>query len=121
LGQMQGAGKAETLSFLGALGGDAATGAGLAVGCQIAAVLWGENYLRTIRLRCYLNLVWAKDSLLGRYVMRLYRRFGGVVAKQVEKRRWLRWLFTPLFEYADRCAYRWELRQLHIIRNASFV
>jgi hypothetical protein len=119
--QMEGAGKAQTLAFLGALGGDAATGAGLAVACWIAEAIFGENNLRTVRLRVYLNCVWAKESRLGRWVMWLYTRFGERVARQVKKHTSLRWLFTPLFEYADRCAYRWELGTIEIIRKASYV
>ena len=121
LGQMQGAGKAETLGFLGSLGQSAATGAGLAKGCWIAAAIFGENSLRTVRLRVYLNQVWAKESWIGWMVMKVYLRYGEFVAEQVTKRSWLRRILQPLFEYADRCAYRWELRQLNIIRNASYV
>lgn len=121
LGQMQGAGKAETLGFLGSLGQSAATGAGLAVGCWIAAAIFGDNSLHTIRLRVYLNQVWAKQSRIGRVVMWAYVKFGERVARQVEKRNWLRRLFAPLFQYADRCAYRWELSKVDFVREASYV
>lgn len=119
-GQMEGEGKAQTLGFIASLGGSAATGAGLAV-CQIAEVLWGRTNLRTVRLRVYLNDVWAKKSAIGLHVMWLYGRFGGVVAPQVAKRLWLRRLFTPLFEYADRCATRWEYSQLEKLREVGVI
>lgn len=120
-GQMEGAGKAETLGFLGSLGQSAATGAGLAVGCQIAAALWGENDLRTIRLRVFLNEVWRKQSRLGRFVMFFYRRYGARVARLVVKYSWLRRIFTRLFEYANYKAYLWELGTINMIRRASFI
>lgn len=110
-GQMEGAGKAQTLGFIASLGQSAATGAGLAVACWIAEVIFGERDLRTVRLRVFLNDVWAKESLVGRGVMWLYRRYGRWVAAQAKKRRWLRRLLTPLFKFADHKAYEWELRQ----------
>lgn len=122
LGNMQGAGKAETLGFLGSLGQSAATGAGLAEqGCWIAAALWGENDLRTIRIRVFLNQVWAKESRIGRMVMWAYCRWGRQVAAQVEKRAWLRRMFTPVFEYGNYRAYLWEKRQWEVIRSASVI
>ncbi len=121
LGQMQGAGKAQTLGFLGSLGQSAATGAGMALGCWIAEEIFGPRNLHTVRLRVYLNDVWAKKSIVGLHVMFLYRIFGRQVARQVEKRLWVRKLFTPLFMYADRCAYRWECQKLEELRKAGVV
>lgn len=118
-GQMQGAGKAETLGFLGSLGQSAATGAGMAIGCWIAAAIFGENDLRTVRLRVFLNQVWAKESRLGHVVMFAYLRYGQFVAREVAKRDWLRRIFTPLFNYADSCARKWEVRAITNLRLAS--
>lgn len=121
-GNMEGEGKAQTLGFIASLGQSAATGAGMAMsGCWIAEALWGKTNLRTIRLRVYLNDVWAKKSIIGLHVMWIYRIFGKAVARQVEKRNWLRRLFTPLFEYADRCAYRWELSKVENLHEAGLI
>jgi hypothetical protein len=120
-GQMEGAGKAQTLGFLGSLGNSAATGAGMALGCWIAEAIFGPTNLRTVRLRVYLNDVWAKQSAIGLQVMFLYRIFGRQIARQVEKRSWVRKLFTPLFLYADRCAYRWEFEQVKKFRDAGVI
>jgi len=122
-GQMEGAGKAQTLGFLGSLGQSAATGAGMALsgGCWIAEAIFGERNLHTVRLRVYLNDVWAKKSIIGLHVMFLYRIFGRQVARQVKKREWVRKMITPLFLYADRCAYRWECKKLQELRDAGVV
>ena len=120
-GQMQGAGKAETLGFLGSLGQSAAMGAGTALSCWIAEAIFGRSNLRTIRLRVYLNQVWAKESLVGAHVMFLYRIFGRAIARQVEKRGWVRRIFTPIMEYADRCAYRWEVNKVADLRRAGVI
>lgn len=118
---MAGAGKSETLGFLSSLGGAAAGGAGMALGCWIAEALWGKMDLRTIRLRIYLNDVWAKQSIVGLHVMWLYRHFGRAVARQVEKHTTVRRAFTPLFEYADRCATRWEYSKLGKLRELGLI
>jgi len=115
---MSGAGKAETLGFLGSLGQSAATGAGLAIGCWIAIVLWGEFDCRTIRLRCWLHTAYNK-TLVGSVVVWLYDRYGERVAKYVERYKWLRLAFTPIFEMGNRAAIRWEQQQGGIIRHAS--
>lgn len=120
--QMSGEGKAQTLSFIAALGGDAAQGAGMAVAaCWIAAAIWGERDLRTIRLRVYLSDVWAKQSVIGLHVVWLYRHFGEAVARQVEKRSWVRRVLTPLFEYGDRCAMRWEYSKVGQLREMGLI
>jgi hypothetical protein len=115
---MEGAGKAQTLGFLGSLGSSAATGAGLAVGCWIAEALWGRTNLHTIRLRVWLNEVWGTTPT-GRIVMLLYSLLGRQVAAQVEKRTWVRKLVQPIFEFADRRAYAWELEMSKTIQAAQ--
>ena len=106
--QMSGAGKAETLSFLGGLGQSAAQGAGLAVShCWIAEALWGPSNLHTLRLRAWLNGVYAK-TWTGRVFMWAYRRWGQFIAGQARKRAWLRRVLMPLFRRLDRMAQEWE-------------
>lgn len=117
-GQMEGAGKAQTLGFLGSLGQSAAMGAGTALGCWIAEVVFGKTNIRTARMRVFLNDVWGL-TLSGRIVMPLYRRFGMRVARQAEKRDWLRNVFTWIFNYADQRAYLWELSLVERYRQAG--
>lgn len=108
LGQMQGAGKAQTLSFLGALGGDAAQGAGMAVGaCWIAEELFGRTNLHTIRLRAFLNGVYSK-TWTGRIFMWCYRHCGQFVARQARRYSLVRRILMPLFRKLDRMAQAWE-------------
>lgn len=119
-GQMQGTGKAQTLGFLGGLGQSAAVGAGTAIGCWIAESVYGKNSLHTVRLRVWLNQVYGKTRT-GRVVMWFYLRFGKFVARQVEKRSWVRRLFTRVFTYADRKAYQWELGFVQQWREAGVI
>jgi hypothetical protein len=104
--QMSGQGKAETLGFLGSLGGAAATGAGLAV-CFVAEALWGPHNLHTVRLRAWLNGVYSK-TWTGRIFMWCYRRCGQFVARQARAHSWVRRLLMPLFMRLDRMAQEWE-------------
>lgn len=122
---MQGAGKAQTLGFLGSLGGAAGEAAGGGAfghlgGCWVAEAVFGETDLRTVRLRVFLNDVWGK-TWLGRNVMWVYRKVGRGVARQIRAHNWLRRIFTPLFEYADRCAYRWEYSKLAMLRDCGVI
>jgi len=119
--QMSGAGKAQTLSFLASLGSSASQGAGLALSCWIAEEIFGRTNLRTARLRVWLNEVWAKESVVGLHVMFLYRIFGQFLARMVRKYRWVRRIFTPIFEAADRAAYRWELAKVDELRRAGVI
>lgn len=120
LANMETAGKAQTLGFLASLGNSAATGAGLAVGCWLSEAIFGKNNLRTVRLRVYLNEVFGK-TFTGHIVMFFYLRYGQFAARQVEKYSWLRRLITPLFEYADQAAYRWELSKVEMVRRAVVI
>jgi hypothetical protein len=119
-GQMSGAGKAETLGFLGSLGQSAATGAGMALGCYVAIALWGRNNARTVRCRVWLDKIYRK-TLVGRVFMWHYETFGEAVAKQVEKRMWVRKLVTPLFEYFDRRATDWERSWIPALKNLGLI
>jgi hypothetical protein len=107
LGQMQGAGKAQTLAFVGGLGQSAAQGAGLAMSCWIAEALWGPYDLHTIRLRAFLNGVYSK-TWTGRMFMWCYRHCGQFVARQARAHSWVRRLLMPLFRRLDRMAQAWE-------------
>lgn len=121
-GQMEGAGKAETLGFLASLGNSAATGAGLAMsgGCWIAEAIYGKNNLRTARLRVWLNEVYGK-TFVGSIVMFLYRHCGRFVARMVERYSFVRKVFTVIFDYADAAAYRWEAEKAELIRRAIVI
>jgi hypothetical protein len=118
--QMSGAGKAETLGFLGSLGQSAAMGAGTALGCYVAIALWGYNNARTIRCRVWLDKVYRK-TLVGCVFMWHYDTFGEAVAKQVKKRFWVRKAVTPLFEYFDRRAYAWELSWVPALKRLGLM
>lgn len=106
-GQMAGAGKSQTLSFLGGLGSSAAQGAGLAMSCWVAEALWGPNNLHTVRLRAWLNGVYAK-TWTGRMFMWAYRRYGQFIARQARQRAWVRRVLRPLFNRLDLMAQEWE-------------
>lgn len=105
--QMSGAGKSQTLSFLGGLGQSAAQGAGLAMSCWIAEALWGPYDLHTIRLRAWLNGIYSK-TWTGRMFMWCYRHCGQFVARQARAHSWVRRLLMPLFRRLDRMAQAWE-------------
>jgi hypothetical protein len=118
LGQMQGAGKAQTLAFVGGLGQSAAQGAGLAMSCWLAELVFGERSLHTARLRVFLNQIWGK-TFIGRKVMWVYRRYGQWLARQAGKHSWLLRIVRPLFIYADKAAYRWEYSCLQKLRECG--
>jgi hypothetical protein len=118
LGQMQGAGKAETLGFIGSLGQSAATGAGLAMSCWISEAIFGKYNLRTARLRAWLNLVFGK-TVRGRIVMFFYRHFGRWIARRMKTSTWMRRIFERIFRWFDRKAYEWELSQVDALRMAG--
>jgi hypothetical protein len=120
LGQMQNMGKAETLSFLGGLGQSAATGAGLAMGCWLAELLFGKNSLHVARMRPWLNFVYSK-TWTGRAFMWLYLRYGRFIAAQAEKRAWLRRALMPLFRWLDRKAQAWEQTWVDAFRVAGIL
>ena len=105
--QMQGAGKAQQLSFLGGLGASAAEGAGMALGCWVAEELFGKTSLFTIRLRVLLNAIYSK-TWTGRIFMWCYRRWGRFVARQARNHSWVRRALMPLFRRLDRMAQEWE-------------
>jgi len=108
--QMNSAGKAQTLGFIGALGGDAAQGIGSYYGaqnCWVAEELFGPLNLRTARLRAWLNGVYSK-TWTGRMFMWCYRRWGKFVADQARQRSWVRRILMPLFRKLDRMAQEWE-------------
>jgi len=64
-------------------------------GCWIAAAVWGENDPRTFVVRYWLNFEFTK-TWYGRWVMKLYLRFGQRIAKMP----WLVRMLRPLFEWA---------------------
>lgn len=117
---MEGAGKAETLGFLGSLGQSAATGAGLAVGCWVAEALWGRNDLRTVRLRAWLNGS-CKKPVRVQIVYFFYRHFGEYVAQQVEAHNSVRRAVTPLFNWLDRQATKWEATWVPALRSLGLI
>jgi hypothetical protein len=81
---------------LGALVG---TGGIRGGGCWIAEAIYGPFNMRTRWVRWYLNGPFS-DAAFGRLVMRIYMRFGQRIAKQVEKRAWLKRALKPLFNRA---------------------
>lgn len=117
---MSGAGKAETLGFLGSLGSSAATGAGLAVGCWVAIALWGEKDLRTIRLRAWLNGS-CKKPIRVQIVGFFYSRYGERLAKQVEAHKWVRAAVTPLFNWLNKQATKWEATWVPAMRHIGVI
>lgn len=106
VGQEQAAGKASTMGFLGSLAGAGGSiGGGFAAACWIAEALFGEFSLKTMRLRYWLNRVWAKESKIGAMVMWLYRQYGRSVAKLVQENRLVAAVLRPLFDagYSRAC------------------
>ena len=90
-------------SVTGALGGVAANTA-TQVGenwgtCWIAEELYGSYSRDTYLLRHWLNMVWTKESLFGRLIMKLYTAIGKDVAALVHKSKTVRMLLKPLFDY----------------------
>src|SRR5713226_562142 len=79
--------------IIGAAGGAAAG----ALGCWIAAAVY-DGWLdpRTVLVREWLNTEFIKRPL-GRVVMALYLRFGEQIAGCINRHRWLRHGFRPLF------------------------
>jgi len=92
---------------LGAVGGVLGQAAGNEsgfFGCWIAEAIYGVDDSRTHQLRYWLNFVWAKESIIGRYTMKLYRLVGRQVAAVVKRNSFVRGCFKPIFDFALSCA-----------------
>lgn len=96
----QAEGKASTMGMLGSLTGGlgdifgSALGAGGALGCWVAEMLWGKRDDRTLAMRFW--LLTAPKSLAWRMFAALYMRFGQRVAIYARDRRSLKWILRLL-------------------------
>lgn len=86
---------------------DAATAAGAmskgGAGCWIAATVYdGWSDPRVDEARNFIFNIWAKESILGAIVAKLYTKFGEKVAWLTKRSYVLRTIFKPLFDIAVR-------------------
>jgi hypothetical protein len=109
---------AQTPSFLDELGqgliqgGEMAGGIATkaAMGCWIAAELWGGwDNPRTILVRMWIFGPF-RDSWIGRRLANLYIGFGEDVARWMKTNRLLRWVMRKIFDAALEKAIKWEAR-----------
>lgn len=86
-----------TGGLLGSLISGGAQVAGAYLGgkpCWIAKSIWGKNDSRVDMVRSYL-LDWEQRSLVGTFIVWLYRKYG----ERLAKRKWIVRCLTPLFNH----------------------